>query len=256
MGTRKQYLIKKIVEVCQKLDEKGFGANHDGNVSARFDEFLFATPTAESKGAIVEDMIITLDMQGKKVQGIGRPFSEIKLHLAAYQARPEAMAVVHAHPPFATARGMCRKSLEVHIPEAVISIGDQIPVGDFAMPGEPINDQIIADCLSLADVFMLPGNGVLSIGTDIEQAYFRVELLEHVCKIDFYAQQMGDSFRLSDKDLKSLLDKRASLGLGPKNSTVISKTDVKMSPPTKAPPEVDLHALIAEEIKKAIRGAL
>jgi L-fuculose-phosphate aldolase len=104
MGSRRSYLTKQIVHICQKLDSKGFVANHDGNISVRFEHGLLATPTSESKAEINEDMIISLDMEGKKIEGIGKPFSEIKLHLSAYKARPETVAVVHAHPPFCTSQ--------------------------------------------------------------------------------------------------------------------------------------------------------
>lgn len=216
MGDRKTYIINQIVKYSQKLDAKNFGANHDGNISAKFDDVLLATPTAVSKGNIVADMIITLDMEGKKIAGIGKSFSEIKLHLAAYNSRSEAKAVVHAHPPFATAHGLVGKPLTPCLPEAIVSIGDVIPVTPFAMPGAPENDEIITNALNQADVFIMPGNGVLAIGDSVEQAYLRIELVEHIAKIQFYANQMGTPQTLAPENLQKLLAKRASIGLGPK----------------------------------------
>ena len=248
MGTRQEYLCNRIAEFCKKLDEKGFVANHDGNISTKYEGTLLATPTAESKGAITKEMIITLDMSGNKIAGIGKPFSEIKLHLAAYQARPEIRAVVHAHPPFATARGLCGAGLEVNLPEAVVSIGSHIPVTSFAMPGAKENDSIIANALAVSDVFMMPGNGVLAVGDDLEQAYLRLELLEHLAKIDYYAQSMGSVMKLSEQDKNELLAKRASIGLGPKQVNATPKTVV--TPPRQ---DSDEHReLIAAEIRKML----
>lgn len=241
MGDRKTYITNEIVKYSQKLDQKGFGANHDSNISAKFDDALLATPTAVSKGNIVADMIITLDMDGKKIEGIGKPFSEIKLHLSAYRARSEAKAVIHAHPPFATAHGLVGKPLMPCLPEAIVSIGDIIPVTEFAMPGAPENDAIVTDALNQTDVFIMPGNGVLAIGDSVEQAYLRLELVEHVAKIQFYAQQMGTSLTLSPKNLNALLEKRASIGLGPKKNAnkIINNLDM-------------IKKLIAEEIKELL----
>ena len=248
MGSRMQFLVNSIVRVCQKLDRKDFGANHDGNVSALFEDKILATPTAESKGSIVGEMIITLDMTGKKVAGIGKPFSEMKLHLAAYRSRVDARAVVHAHPPFATARGLVGKPLGNVLPEAVVSIGEVIPVSPFAMPGAPENEEIVARALQQTDVFMMPGNGVLSIGSDVEQAYLRLELVEHVAKIDYYARQCGEPMTLSEDDLRALLEKRASLGLGPSHRCAVPFTgdapaDGKTDP---------LREIIASEIRKIL----
>ncbi len=217
MGSRKKYLTEQIVDICARLDKKGFVANHDGNVSARFNNFLLATPTSESKAIITPEMIITLDMDGKKVEGLGNSFSEIKLHLAAYMARENAMAVVHAHPPYLTARGLCGMHLEHAIPEAVISIGNIVPVTPFAMPGTSENNEFVKSALQIADVFMMPGNGVLAIGADVEQAYLRIELAEHIAKIYSYLQTQGagSALQLSAQDMNTLLQKRVSLGLGP-----------------------------------------
>jgi L-fuculose-phosphate aldolase len=195
-------------------------------------------------------MILALDMEGKKLQGIGKPFSEIKLHLAAYRARADIKAVVHAHPPFAMARGLVGHDFEISVPEAVVSIGDVIPVAPYAFPGAKENDDIIANALSRGDVFMMAGNGVLAVGSDVKEAYLRMELLEHLLKIDYYAKSMGTVMTLPGEDKRKLLDKRASIGLGPK--------PVNLPP---ASPEQDsqgqdqnsvIKDLIAQEIKKVL----
>ncbi|MEI8347342.1 MAG: class II aldolase/adducin family protein, partial [Pseudomonadota bacterium] len=117
--------------------------------------------------------------------------------------------------PFATARGLVGKGLMVTLPEAVISIGANIPVARFVMPGAGDTEAMVREMLDLTDVFMMPGNGILAIGADLEQAYLRAELLEHLCKIDFYTQQMGTPMALDESDRQALLQKRTALGLGP-----------------------------------------
>lgn len=245
MGNRREYLVNSIVRYCSRLDQKGFGANHDGNISLKYEGNLLATPTSASKGDIVPEMIITLDMDGKKIDGIGKPFSEIQLHLAAYRSRPDISAVVHAHPPYATARGLVNEALRPSLPEAIVSIGGNIPVVPYAMPGAPENNELIANALAETDVLMLQGNGVLSVGSDIEQAYLRLELVEHLAKIDCYAKQMGKGFSLPENDLNKLLEKRASIGLGPKG---------RIPDRTAKNEDNQLKNIIAEEIRKALQG--
>jgi L-fuculose-phosphate aldolase len=240
MGDRRTFLIQQIVKYANKLDAKGFGANHDGNISAKFEDILLATPTAVSKGNIVTDMIIELDNNGKKIAGNGKPFSEIKQHLAAYHARSDVKAVVHAHPPFATARGLVGAPLRPAIPEAIVSIGDVIPVVRFAMPGSEEHDEIITEVLTQTDVFMMPGNGVFATGVDVEQAYLRLELVEHVAKIQYHARVMGAPMKLAQEDVATLLAKRAAIGLGPQQNS-------------SANPTVDvIKKLITEELKELL----
>jgi len=216
MGNRKTYITNQIVKYSTKLDQKGFVANHDGNISAKYEDVILATPTAVSKADISTDMIITLDLEGKKIEGIGKPFSEIELHLAAYNAREDAKAVIHAHPPYATARGLVGTSLTPSLPEAIVSIGNSIPVVEFVMPGSKENERIISEVLQKVDAFIMPGNGVLTIGDNLEQAYLRLELVEHLCKIHAYAERMGNAMSLRQEDIDKLLEKRTKAGLGPK----------------------------------------
>ncbi len=251
MGNRRDYIVKGIVEICQKLDEKGFVANHDGNVTVKFENHFLATPTAESKVAITPEMVISLDKEGKKIEGIGKPFSELNLHLAAYEEREETRAVVHAHPPFATARGLVGKPLEISLPEAVVSIGHIIPVADYSMPGSVANDRFVREALRKSDVFMIAGNGVLSVGRNLEEAYLRLELLEHVAKIDYYAAAMGPVMTIPEEDLQKLLEKGAKIGLGPRSTNRVAK-NVLDNYDEKAD-DVHLHQLqdlIAKEVNK------
>ena len=243
MGNRKDYLKHSIVDICQRLDAKGFVANHDGNVSVRFDGNLLATPTAEAKVKITSEMIIMLDMQGKKLEGIGKPFSEIKLHLVAYRCREDAQVVVHAHPPFAFAKGMTGTSLEINSPEAVVSIGDVVPVSEFTMPGTPQSEVEVERMLALNDVFLSPGNGVFAVGRNLEEAYLRLELVEHMAKIEAYGKMFGNTRVLSSDEKQQLLDKRASIGLGPKRQI-----------PSPAEPQMDqIKEMIAQELKKILK---
>jgi L-fuculose-phosphate aldolase len=249
MGNRRSFITNEIVKYSQKLDQKGFGANHDGNISVKFDDVLLATPTAVSKGNITSDIIITLDKKGKKIDGLGKPFSEIKLHLVAYCARPEINAVVHAHPPFSTARGLLNLPIKPALPEAIVSIGDLVPVVAFAMPGAKENESIIANVLSQADVFMMPGNGVFAIGDSVEQAYLRLELVEHLAKIDYYARNMGAPMSLNENDIAKLLEKRAAAGLGPKKN-INSMTQASASDQQQS---TDIKKIILEEIKNSLK---
>ena len=252
MGNRKNFLINELVKYCDRMDRREFVANHDGNLSVRYDDMtLLCTPTAESKANINHEMILMLDMDGKKIEGIGKPFSEIKLHLSCYHARDDIQAVVHAHPPFAMARGLVNLPLEINIPEAVVSIGETVPVTDFAMPGDPVNDKIICNMLCQHNIFMMPGNGIIAVGDNIEQAWLRLELAEHLMKIDSYARSIGTPMELNEKNRQELLDKRKTAGLDPstKKSSKTKKEETKFSPEIESDP---LKKLIAEEIKKIL----
>lgn len=245
----------EISTYSKLLHEMRFVANHDGNVSVRIEGNRFlCTPTAVSKRLIEEEDVIVVDEAGQKVSGKGKPFSEMGLHLAAYLSRPEVMAVVHAHPPFATAFGVSGEAISpVFLPEAVVSLGLEVPLVPLAPPGEKAV-AALKGVIHRADAFLLAGNGVIAVGVDLEQAYLRLELVEHLCRISSYAKPLGGPKPLPQELLTSLLEARKKAGLGPKNAITAvapaSKPDATPKPTTAK----DLRSLIAEEVVKALQS--
>lgn len=209
-------LRRAIVDACAELHGRGWVANHDGNVSARIgpDRFL-VTPTAVSKKSVEEGTLITVDSAGKKVAGQRQVFSEINLHMAVYAARSDARAVIHAHPPAATARGCAGLGFdEPFMPEAVVSIGPRVPLVPFALPG---TTAVLAlePFLEEHDAVILQSHGVLSWGPDVETALLRLELVEHLARIARSAAPYGGVRPLPADAIPPLLAARARAGLGP-----------------------------------------
>ncbi|MCG8423352.1 MAG: class II aldolase/adducin family protein [Proteobacteria bacterium] len=209
-------LRKDVVETCQLLFQRGWVANHDGNITVRLDgDRYLATPTATSKGNITEGSLIEVDRSGKRLAGTGRPFGELGLHLAVYSRRDDVGAVVHAHPPHATAIA-CSRGNPIERPfiaEAVVSIGAAIPKIGFAMPGAEATGALSA-AVDDVDAVLLANHGAIAWGADVEQAYLRLELLEHLARIAVLAQPLGGVQPLPDSAIKSLLERRARAGLG------------------------------------------
>ena len=200
-------LRAQVAAVARRVHAAGWAANHDGNVSVRVgrDRFLI-TPTATSKAEIAESMLVLVDGSGKVVEGTRKPPGETELHLAAYRARPDVDAVLHAHPPFATAFGVARVPLEpICLPEAVVSLGF-VPLAPFAMPRTPLATEAVSRCAAEADAILLPGNGAITLGPDVALAYLRMELVEHLAKILHHARALGGAQPLPAEEMAGLLE--------------------------------------------------
>ena len=203
-------LRSELVRFSRRLHEQGWVANHDGNASVRIgrDRFLI-TPTAVSKRDLDESMLVVIDGAGKIVEGSRKPPGETELHLAAYRARPDVDAVLHAHPPTATAFGVARVPLEpLPLPEAVVSLGS-VPSAPFALPKTPLAAAGVAQCASQANQFLLPGNGVITLGRDLSLCWLRMELVEHVAKILHLARGLGGACALEPQAMDELLKAHA-----------------------------------------------
>lgn len=211
-------LRSEVIAVSQRLHAAGWVANHDGNVSVRLkgDRFLI-TATAMSKAEIDDASLLIVDAQGAVLEGRKRPFSELELHLAAYKARPEVDVVIHAHPPYATAFGLAEKEIApISMPEVVVSLGDRIPTLPRALPKDPAAVERLIACASERDAFVIAGNGAITLGTDLAQAFLRMELVEHYAKILHLALSFGPVSPLPSGDLAKLLEARKKAGLGPR----------------------------------------
>ena len=218
------FVRAEVVAVSRRLHENGWVANHDGNLSVRLNgNRLLITPTAYSKREVDDASLIVVDMSGKVLEGRKKPFSELELHLAIYRARPEVDAVLHAHPPYATAYGLVGAELSpVAMPEIVVSLGARIPTLPRVMPKEKAGVENVERAAREHDAMLLSGNGVFTCGPDLQLALLRMELVEHYAKILGIARSLGQVPALPDGDVAKLLEARKKAGLGPAPATAPS----------------------------------
>jgi L-fuculose-phosphate aldolase len=244
-------LRQDLAKCSRRVWERGWVANHDGNLSVRLRRGrLMCTPTGLSKAELRPDMMLVVDETGKVLSGQLRPFSELNLHLAVYHARPDVNAVLHAHPPTATGFGVAGRELDrPFLPEAVVSLGPVIPTVPLAMPGVEAA-QAIAPYLDEHDALLLSGNGAITSGVDLEMAYLRMELVEHLCRIALVALQAGGPRPIPAHLLRPLLDARARAGLGPEargGTTTLPASATEQ--PGRSP---ELEQVVREEIKRVL----
>ena len=161
--------------------------------------------------------IVVVDIDGKVLSGRRKLFGEWHLHAAAYAARADVNAVIHAHPVASTAVGIARKELGTPpLPEMIVSLGANVPTLEYALPKSKAQDAALANALDVddADAVLIAGNGALSVGVDLEQAFLRLELVEHWAKIVVASAHLGGMVGLPVDDVKKLLEARTKAGLG------------------------------------------
>lgn len=210
---------RDVAAYARALAERGWVANHDGNASVRLpDNARFvATPTATAKRLVDAHDTIIVDLAGKVLSGRKKLFGEWHLHAACYAARADVRAVMHAHPPHATALGLAGKGIGTPaLPEMVVSLGVNVPLLERALPKSPGQDAALKRALTDgdADCVLLAGNGVVAVGADLEQAFLRLELVEHYARMVLLAAPVGGVVPLGADDVKKLLEARTKAGLG------------------------------------------
>jgi L-fuculose-phosphate aldolase len=199
-----QQLKQDIVCICRMLHRKNYLAATDGNVSVRLGDQLLITPSGVNKGIMEADQVITVDLTGSVIAGIGKPSSEIQMHLLAYRLRADVNAVVHAHLPYATACTLAGIDLlEPILPEVVITLGG-IPTAPYATPGTIEVPEAIRDYVQEYDAILLARHGAMTVGRDVVDAYNKMEKLEHTARVVLAARLQGPLPPLSAAEVEKL----------------------------------------------------
>ncbi|MBI4580956.1 MAG: class II aldolase/adducin family protein [Planctomycetes bacterium] len=207
-------LKQEICEVGQKLYLKGFVAANDGNISFRMAENLvLCTPTLTSKGSLKPDDICTVDMTGKQIAGRKKRTSEVLLHLEIYKRNPSVKAVVHSHPPYATAFSVAGEQIPTCIlPEVEVFLGP-IPTARYETPGAQGFADTITPFVNKAKVAVLKNHGTVSWGETLTQAYWWTEILDAYCRILTIAHGLGRVERISEPKVRELIDLKERFGI-------------------------------------------
>ena len=192
----------------------GWCAANDGNLSVRVGEnALWVTPTGVSKGFMTEDMLVKLDLDGNVLAGTRKASSETKMHLRIYQENPDVRAVVHAHPPAATAFAAAGIPLDRPIlQEAVVQLGT-VPVAPFALPGsQGVADSVAPYCRDYR-ALLLEYHGAVTWGETMERAYFRLECLEQMANVTLHLKTLGCDRVMPESLVKDLEGLRPAWGI-------------------------------------------
>ena len=205
MASERQYR-EQIVRYGRMLHDRGLVAATDGNLSVRLDKNrVLATPTCMSKGGMRASDLVIVDMEGHLLAGRRRVSSEIGMHLLIYSLRPDVKGIVHAHPP--TATGFAAAGVALNQPlvcEVVIGLGS-IPLAKYGTPGTPELTDALAPLVPQYDAILMSNHGVVAYGSDLSQAYMKMETVEHFAKIALVTHQLGNQQPLGAAELEKLV---------------------------------------------------
>ena len=203
-----------IVEVGRRLYARGYTASNDGNISVRLDATrLLMTPKSVCKGFMTPAMMCITDLDGRKLAGDRDPSSEMQMHLEVYRQRPDAMAVVHAHPPIATGFAVAGIPLDRAVLAEVVTTLGSVPIAEYATPSTRELPEAVAKYVKAHDGMLLANHGALTLGGDVFAAYYKMETIEHFAKISLVARLLGGERLLSRQEVDRLQGLRGMYGI-------------------------------------------
>jgi L-fuculose-phosphate aldolase len=201
------YVRQEIIRVTRIVANQGLIRSSDGNISVRLeaDRFL-VTPSGLYKMSMEPDDPIVVDSAGQVIEGKPglKPTSEVGMHLEVYRQRPDVNAVLHAHPPYATALTIAGLPFPTDLlPEVLIALGE-VPTASYATPGTPALAESIQAPIQNHNAVMLSNHGSITVGQTLEEALIALELLEHAAYTYHLACALGELNPIPNNELARL----------------------------------------------------
>src|SRR5213595_810628 len=201
-----------LIRVCHLMYERGYVVSSDGNVSVRLDDDrILATPTMTCKGRMTEDLIAITDVEGRALND-RRASSELEMHLLIYRERPDVRAVCHAHPPHGTAFAVAGLPIDQPILSEVILTLGCVPLAEYGTPSTDELSNAMRPLVKHHNALLMANHGAVAYGSDLWQAFDRLETLEHTAKIAILSRMLAGSRNLPPDAIEKLINVREAAG--------------------------------------------
>ena len=205
IGRPEVELRRELVQFGRWLSRLGFMPGTSGNLSVRLDqERLLVTPTGMSKYLMRAADMVIVDLEGRQLAGSRKVTSELSMHLAVYHDREDIAAVIHSHPPIATAFACTGRGLDQMLcQEAVMTLGT-VPLAEYATTGTSEVAASLAPFLLHHDAILMANHGAVSYGNTLLEAFQRMETVEHLAQIALVTHQLGAARILEQEKIDQL----------------------------------------------------
>jgi L-fuculose-phosphate aldolase len=205
----------QICEIGRRLWQRAYVDGNGGNIAIRVGEdVVLCTPTLISKGFMKPEDMCLVDLEGNQLAGTKKRTSEILMHLQMMKRQPRAVASVHCHPPYSTAFAVAGvEPPTCMIPE--FEVFASVAIAPYRTPGTPEMGQLVADLVDKHNTILMANHGVVSWShNNVEDAYFKMEILEAYCRTVLVASQLGRPVQtMTSSQLQDLLKIKQNLGI-------------------------------------------
>ncbi|MBI1842524.1 MAG: class II aldolase/adducin family protein [Verrucomicrobia bacterium] len=208
-------LKEQLCDIGRRLWQRAYVDGNGGNIAIRVGEDVaLCTPTLVSKGFMKPADMCLVDFEGNQLAGVKKRTSEILMHLQIMKRQPRAVATVHCHPPYST--GFAVAGLEpptCMIPE--YEVFSSVAIAPYRTPGTPEMGKLVADLVDQHNTILMANHGVVSWShLSVEDAYFKMEILEAYCRTVLVTAQLGRPAQtMTPTQLQDLLKIKQSLGI-------------------------------------------
>jgi len=208
------HLKEQICEMGRRLWQRAYVDGNGGNMAIRAGEDIaICTPTLVSKGSLKPEDMCLVDFEGNQLLGTKKRTSEILMHLQIMQKQPKAVASCHCHPPYATGfavAGILPPTCMIPEFEVFVSVA----IAPYRTPGTPEMGKLVAELVDKHNTILMANHGIVTWShNNIEEAYWRAEIVEAYCRTLLVTAQLGKTPNtFTPNQLQDLLKIKQSLG--------------------------------------------
>ena len=208
-------LKEQLCDIGRRLWQREYVDGNGGNIAIRVGEDIaICTPTLVSKGFMKPEDMCLVDFDGNQLAGTKKRTSEILMHLQIMKRQPKAVATCHCHPPYSTGFAVAGVLPPTcMIPE--FEVFASVAIAPYRTPGTPEMGQLVGELVDKHNTILMANHGVVSWShNNVEDAYFKMEILEAYCRTILVTAQVGKPANtMTPTQLQDLLKIKQSLGI-------------------------------------------
>ncbi len=202
-----------LIRFCRLMFERHYLVSSDGNVSVRLANGWLVTPSGRNKGLISECDLVELDEGLKPRIPSQKPSSEFMMHQVFYEERSDIFAVLHCHPTWATVFACTDWELnDCLMTESVVGLGS-VPKAKIAIPSTNGLSEGIRPFVKGSSAVLLGNHGLVVGGASLEDAFNRLETVEHFARISYLSKMSGHPSLIDPNTVRQLEDLREGYGM-------------------------------------------
>ena len=203
----------QIIKYSRAFNTSGLSVGTSGNISVLTGTGFLITPSAIPYEELVPDDLVVMSREGSIISGRRNPSSEWRFHRKIYNERDDVTAVVHVHPPFATAIACTRQDIPAFHYMIARAGGDSIRCSEYATIGTEELSVNALNALQGRNSCLLANHGVIAVGTDLQSAFLMAQETEELAKHYTLCKLFGKPVLLDEKEMQRILEKFKNYGI-------------------------------------------
>ncbi len=193
------------------MNDSGINVGTTGNLSLRTEEGMLVTPSRIPYADLQPADIVPVALDGSWPAG-QNPSSEWRFHRDIYLNRPDALAIVHAHPVYCSALASLRRGIPAFHYMVAVAGGKDIRCCGYATYGTQELSDLVIEALQGRKACLMANHGLVCLESSLPRALALAVEVENLARTYCQALQISEPFILDDEEMQRVVEKLGGKG--------------------------------------------